>query len=59
MISSQSLDDQQEEVKPYIHRGIYDNDGHSHVDSREPTMSGTRCTTIYKSKNMRQQYFEI
>lgn len=43
----------------YIHRGIYDIDGHSHGDSQVPMKSATRCTMIFMSKNMREHAFRI
>ena len=44
----------------YTHRGIYGTDGHSHVGIQAPTISTTRCTTIFMSENtMHEQSFEI
>ena len=35
------------EVMPYIHRGIHDNNGRSHGDSRALMWSTMRCMTIF------------
>ena len=51
-ISFESWIVRQEEASTYTHRGIYGSDGRSRGESRAPTMSATRCTTIYMPKNI-------
>ena len=51
-ISFESWMARQEEANPYSHRGSYGSDGRSRGESRAPTMSATRCTTIYMPKNI-------
>lgn len=43
----------------YIHRGIHDNVGHSHDDTRVPTRLGTRCMPIYVSNDTREHALDL
>jgi len=43
---------EQEEVRSYNHRDIYDNGGRSHDNSQVTTKLATRCTMICVSRSM-------